>query len=160
MIIVTVIMIMRITKRMRQHLDHERLCLTYHQIFTNVMKATKPLIDIFLSHSMPLLFLLWQLNCFSIINFVDSLFNQTLLFLSTIFTHFLHQFQTGKLEENDTEIASLRHTAYTYSTLIASIQELRHLRDLDSGEKLDPRDKIRATGGRVGLGVPKVISSF
>lgn len=50
----------------------------------------------------------------------------------------------------------MRHTAYTYSILIASIKELRHLRDLDSGEKLDPRDKIRATGGRVGLGVPKV----
>ena len=50
----------------------------------------------------------------------------------------------------------MRHTAYTYSTLIASIKELRRLRDLDSGEKLDPRDKIRATGGRVGLGVPKV----
>jgi hypothetical protein len=55
----------------------------------------------------------------------------------------------------------MRHTAYTYSTLIASIKELRRLRDLDSGEKLEPRDKIRATGGRVGLGVPKVSwSSF
>ena len=73
---------------------------------------------------------------------------------------YFDQFQTGKLEENEKEIASLRHTAYTYSTLIASIKELRHLRDLDSGEKLDPRDKIRATGGRVGLGVPKVNNLF
>lgn len=57
---------------------------------------------------------------------------------------------------DDKEIALLRHTAQTYTALIASIAELRHLRSLDSGEKLEPRDKIRATGGRVGLGVPKV----
>lgn len=68
----------------------------------------------------------------------------------------MSQFQLGKFEENEREVISRRHTAYTYSTLIASIKELRRLRDLDSGEKLEPRDKIRATGGRVGLGVPKV----
>ena len=68
----------------------------------------------------------------------------------------IKKFQLGKLEENEKEVTSMRHTAYTYSTLIASIKELRRLRDLDSGEKLEPRDKIRATGGRVGLGVPKV----
>lgn len=68
----------------------------------------------------------------------------------------MSQFQLGKFEENEREVISRRHTAHTYSTLIASIKELRRLRDLDSGEKLEPRDKIRATGGRVGLGVPKV----
>jgi hypothetical protein len=39
--------------------------------------------------------------------------------------------------------------------LIADVNELKFLRGLDSGEKLDPRDKIRATASRVGLSVPK-----
>ena len=36
------------------------------------------------------------------------------------------------------------------------MNELKYLRGLDSGEKLDPRDKIRATASRVGLGIPQV----
>ena len=40
--------------------------------------------------------------------------------------------------------------------MISSLNELKHLRGLDSGEKLDPRDKIRHTAARVGLSVPKV----
>eukprot|EP01036_Dinobryon_divergens_P034997 gene34997-45300_t len=39
--------------------------------------------------------------------------------------------------------------------MVSSINELKHLRGLDSGEKLDPREKIRATAGRVGLSVPR-----
>lgn len=44
---------------------------------------------------------------------------------------------------------------HNYATLVTSVNELTFLRSLDSGEKLDPRDKIRATAARVGLGVPK-----
>jgi hypothetical protein len=40
--------------------------------------------------------------------------------------------------------------------MIRSINELKFLRGLDTGEKLGARDKIRATAGRVGLSVPRV----
>lgn len=40
--------------------------------------------------------------------------------------------------------------------MISSIKEITHLRGLDFGEKLEPRDKIRATASRVGLAVPRV----
>jgi hypothetical protein len=43
-----------------------------------------------------------------------------------------------------------------YVTMIRSINELKFLRGLDTGEKLGARDKIRATAGRVGLSVPRV----
>jgi hypothetical protein len=39
--------------------------------------------------------------------------------------------------------------------MIASVEELRELRELDSGEKLAPHDLVRATAARVGLSVPK-----
>lgn len=50
----------------------------------------------------------------------------------------------------------MRLASHTYSIMVNSINELKYLRSLDSGEKLDPRDKIKATAGRVGLSVPKV----
>lgn len=50
----------------------------------------------------------------------------------------------------------LRQVAHTYATLVSDIREAKYLRGLDSGEKLDPRDKIRATAARVGLGIPQV----
>jgi hypothetical protein len=40
--------------------------------------------------------------------------------------------------------------------MISSVKELKYLRELDTGERLDPRDKIRATAARVGLAVPQV----
>lgn len=40
--------------------------------------------------------------------------------------------------------------------MVKDVTTLKYLRGLDSGEKLDPRDKIKATAARVGLGVPKV----
>ena len=44
--------------------------------------------------------------------------------------------------------------------MINSVNELKHLRSLDTGEKLDPRDKIRATANRVGLSVPSFADEF
>ena len=41
--------------------------------------------------------------------------------------------------------------------MIQSVKEVSQLRALDSGEKLSPRDKIRASAARVGLGVPQVM---
>jgi hypothetical protein len=32
----------------------------------------------------------------------------------------------------------------------------KRLRELDSGERLDPRDKVKASAARVGLSVPEV----
>eukprot|EP00596_Hydrurales_sp_CCMP1899_P010742 CAMPEP_0119052656 /NCGR_PEP_ID=MMETSP1177-20130426/73881_1 /TAXON_ID=2985 /ORGANISM="Ochromonas sp, Strain CCMP1899" /LENGTH=143 /DNA_ID=CAMNT_0007032295 /DNA_START=18 /DNA_END=449 /DNA_ORIENTATION=+ len=69
--------------------------------------------------------------------------------------HVIDKFQLGKLEKNEKQITVLKEVAYSYITLINSVQELSYLRSLDSGEKLGPRDKIMATGGRVGLGLPK-----
>lgn len=66
------------------------------------------------------------------------------------------QFRAGRLETDMTKVASLLATAHQYSTLLSNVRELKYLRGLDSGEKLDARDKIRATAGRVGLGVPNV----
>jgi hypothetical protein len=51
----------------------------------------------------------------------------------------------------------MRDLLHSYAVFVQSQSELKHLRDLDSGEKLDPREKIRSTAARVGLGVPKVI---
>ena len=50
----------------------------------------------------------------------------------------------------------LHELSNQYTTMIRSINELKYLRNLDTGEKLSPRDKIRATAGRVGLSVPRV----
>lgn len=43
-----------------------------------------------------------------------------------------------------------------YNLMVSSVAQLKVLRSLDTGEKLDPREKIRRTAGRVGLSVPKV----
>ena len=50
----------------------------------------------------------------------------------------------------------MRNSANFYATLVSSVEELKYLRGLDTGEKLDQRDKIRATASRVGLSVPTV----
>ena len=65
-------------------------------------------------------------------------------------------FRTGKHESNDKQAAVLREVAYSYVTMVSSVKQLTYLRELDTGEKLNPRDKVRATAGRVGLSVPMV----
>lgn len=40
--------------------------------------------------------------------------------------------------------------------MVTDIRVAKHLRYLDTGEKLDPREKIQATARRVGLTVPQV----
>jgi hypothetical protein len=45
----------------------------------------------------------------------------------------------GKLEKNEKQIVVLKEVAYSYITLINSVQELSYLRGLDSGEKLGAR---------------------
>lgn len=50
----------------------------------------------------------------------------------------------------------MRLLANSYATLVSDVRQSKFLRELDSGEKLDPRDKIRATARRVGLSVPRV----
>ena len=66
------------------------------------------------------------------------------------------EFRRGAAERDDKQAMALREAAHCYVTMVASVKELTRLRELDSGEKLNPRDKVRATAGRVGLSVPKV----
>lgn len=40
--------------------------------------------------------------------------------------------------------------------MIRDVEKLKYIRELDSGQKMKPRDLIRATAARVGLGVPQV----
>ena len=48
----------------------------------------------------------------------------------------------------------MRNRAFMYAEMITDVNSLKHLRGLDCGERLDPREKIRATARRVGLNVP------
>jgi hypothetical protein len=70
------------------------------------------------------------------------------------------KFMEGKKETDIETTAELRAIALQYVSMVKSINELKFLRGLDCGEKLDPRDKIRATARRVGLSVPRVIRFF
>lgn len=74
---------------------------------------------------------------------------------STLRVYVLDKYRVGRKETNKRIIDSLRLSANSYAILISNIKELKYLRYLDSGEKLDQRDKIRATAARVGLSVPK-----
>lgn len=53
----------------------------------------------------------------------------------------------------------LRSIAHSYVRLAYDIKEAKYLRYLDTGEKLDQREKIQATAARVGLAVPQVRKS-
>jgi hypothetical protein len=68
------------------------------------------------------------------------------------------QFADGRHESDSSKIQHLRALANQYTVMTKSVNELKLLRGLDTGEKLDPRDKIRATARRVGLSVPRVRS--
>jgi len=56
------------------------------------------------------------------------------------------------------QVALLRANLHAYVSMVTAVKELRHLRGLDSGEKLDPREKIRQSARRVGLSVPAFYS--
>ena len=64
------------------------------------------------------------------------------------------RFAQGKAETDEHAVARLREDARLYATLVSSITELRTLRDLDTGDKLDPRAHINATAARVGFSLP------
>lgn len=58
--------------------------------------------------------------------------------------------------KDQSEAAELRALLHSYATMARDIKESKYLRYLDSGDKLDPREKIKNTAARVGLAVPKV----
>jgi len=64
------------------------------------------------------------------------------------------RFARGKLETDEAAVAQMREDARLYATLVDSISELRALRELDTGDKLDPRSHINATAARVGFSLP------
>lgn len=68
--------------------------------------------------------------------------------------HIRNQFQLHKSEANDIVATRMRENAKCYATLVSSIQELKTLRALDTGDKLKPRDHINATAARVGFSMP------
>lgn len=67
----------------------------------------------------------------------------------------MEKFREGRLETDKTRIKSMLATLSNYAKKVSSINELIFLRSLDTGEKLEPRDKIMATARRVGLSVPQ-----
>ena len=64
------------------------------------------------------------------------------------------RFYIGATETDTTRAAKMREDALLYATLVNSISELKHLRELDTGDKLDPRQHINATASRVGFSLP------
>lgn len=70
------------------------------------------------------------------------------------------QFHQGKTETDKAKINYMRRLAHEYSVMVSDIRESKHLRYLDTGEKLDPREKIELTARRVGLTVPQVCCRF
>ena len=66
------------------------------------------------------------------------------------------QFRLPLTETDLEKIQKIRETAHKYAILISNQKELSHLRGLDTGEKLDQRDKVRQMAHRVGLSVPTV----
>mmetsp|Transcript_25731 Transcript_25731/g.28057 ORF Transcript_25731/g.28057 Transcript_25731/m.28057 type:complete len:115 (+) Transcript_25731:3-347(+) len=73
---------------------------------------------------------------------------------SPLRAYVLQQYVTGRKETNPHRAESLRSIAHSYASMVTDVRELKYLRYLDSGEKLDQRDKIRRTAARVGLAVP------
>lgn len=69
--------------------------------------------------------------------------------------HVIRKFKEGRVETDKQRVKHLRALANQYACMVTNINELKHLKQLDSGEMLDPREKIRATAGKVGLGVPQ-----
>eukprot|EP01039_Chlorochromonas_danica_P000838 gene837-912_t len=74
---------------------------------------------------------------------------------SPLRAHVIQQFRQGRRAEGEEEVSQLRAVTHSYATMVSDIKEVKYLRYLDSGEKLEARDKIRNTAARVGLEVPK-----
>ena len=64
-------------------------------------------------------------------------------------------FKAGKAEYDKNRIEQLRKNAASYAEMVSSVAELKVLRGLDTGEKMSPRDTIRASAAKVGLHVPR-----
>jgi hypothetical protein len=54
------------------------------------------------------------------------------------------------------ELTLLTEKAHCYAKMVSGVKELAYLRNLDTGEKLTPREIVRATAAKVGLAVPSV----
>ena len=65
-----------------------------------------------------------------------------------------NQFQKGKIEQNKEKVVLMRQNAYNYAKNVAAVAELRYLRSLDTGEKLDPQEIVRRTAAKVGFALP------
>ena len=67
----------------------------------------------------------------------------------------LESFKQGRLEPDESKADLLKWRAINYATMISSVKQLAYLRSLDTGERLDPREKIKRTAARVGFSVPQ-----
>jgi len=72
--------------------------------------------------------------------------------------HF-YQYRIGREEKDPNKIENCRAKAHSYVVMRRDVGNLVKIRELDSGDKMKPRDLIRATAARVGLGVPQVTNN-
>ena len=68
-------------------------------------------------------------------------------------SHVVSAFRAGRGLEGPAQEAA-REAAHAYATTVSSIGELTILRSLDTGEKMEQRDLVRAMAKRVGLEAP------
>lgn len=87
---------------------------------------------------------------------LSAITTATKVFFPPFLLLLLVQYKAGRGITDPALAEHQRSVASQYVHMISSIKEISHLRGLDYGEKLDPRDKIRATASRVGLAVPRV----
>ena len=59
------------------------------------------------------------------------------------------------VESDNIRVEQLRKNAASYAEIVSSVAELKVLRGLDTGEKMSPRDTIRASAAKVGIYVPR-----
>lgn len=67
----------------------------------------------------------------------------------------IKQFRELACSRNPEEVNRLKSSLSSYVLYTESVKELNYLRYLDTGEKLNPREKISHTARRVGLSVPQ-----
>ena len=67
-------------------------------------------------------------------------------------------FREGSLVQDATAVQRLRLNAEAYAEMVTSVEELKHLRGLDTGDKISVRETISASAHRVGLSVPEYMT--
>lgn len=67
-------------------------------------------------------------------------------------------FREGSTVQDTATVQRLRLNAESYAEMVTSVEELKHLRGLDTGDKISVRETISASAHRVGLSVPEYMT--